>query len=604
MTALANLAAARALVDALTALGVRHAVLAPGSRSTPLVLAVDHAARAGRLVVHTILDERSAAFFALGLARTSGVPALLLATSGSAGAHFHPAVVEASESGVPLLVVTADRPPELQHVGAPQTTPQASFFGEHARWQVTLPVPDGAVADAVHATLAARAFERATAAKAGPVHLDAPYREPLWTAEAEAELDRRPRGRAPLVLHAGARRLDDAALDSLAHDLQEVERGVIVAGPITDRVAPTAVRALAERLGWPLLADAASNTRVAGSPVVITRGDAIVRADLPALAPELVLKVGRAPSSRAVHEWLTKHAAGRVLLLDGGGDVVDHGHLARALIAADVSDTCTRLTDRLWARASSPWLAAWRRAEQVAARHLDAPAPALWEGAVARVVARSLPAHALVLLGSGMPVRDFDGSSATYPAGVRVLSSRGANGIDGSASTAAGALEAAASAAAARGERAPVMVAVIGDLTALHDLSGLRLLRDRRLVLVVVDNGGGGIFDFLPIAAHARAFERHFLTPQPDDLVALVRALGIDAVEAATEPALEEALGAAIARASEAPRPTVIRVPIDRRANVDTHRARWAEIARALERSFSETEAEETHHEHHLVQGP
>lgn len=603
MSALANLAAARAVIEALTTLGVRHAVLSPGSRSTPLVLALEQAARSGRMVVHTILDERSAAFFALGLARTGGVPALLLATSGSAGAHFLPALVEASESGVPLLVLTADRPPELQHVGAPQTTPQADFYGAHVRWKATLPVPDAAVPDAVYASLAARAYERATAAKPGPVHLDAPYREPLWTAEAEAELERRPRPRAPLVLHAGARRLDDAAIDSLARDLAGVERGVVVAGPITDRVAPTAVRALAERLGWPLLADAASNTRSAGSPVVITRGDAIVRGASAELAPELVLKVGRAPSSRAVHEWLAQHAAGRVILIDGGGDVVDHGHLARALIAADVSDTCTRLTDRLWARASSPWLAAWRRADQAAARVLDASAPLLWEGAVARLVARALPAHALVLLGSGMPVRDFDGCTGAYPSGVRVLSSRGANGIDGTASTAAGALEAATSAAAARGDKAPVLVAVIGDLTALHDLSGLRLLRERRLILVVVDNGGGGIFDFLPIAQHPRAFERHFLTPQPDDLVALVRALGLAAVEASTEAELEAALATALAQAAEAPRPTVIRVPIDRRANVDIHRTRWAEISRVLERTFSET-PEETTHEHHLVQGP
>jgi 2-succinyl-5-enolpyruvyl-6-hydroxy-3-cyclohexene-1-carboxylate synthase len=599
MSALANLAAARALVDTLTALGVRHAVLAPGSRSTPLVLALERASRAGKVVVHTILDERSAAFFALGLARAQGVPSLLVATSGSAGAHFAPAVIEASESGVPLVLITADRPPELQHVGAPQTTPQDQLFGSHTRWQATLPVPEAAVSSGVYTTFAARAYERATAPKAGPVHLDAPYREPLWSAEAEAELDRRPPTRPPLALYAGARRLDEAALARLASELGQAERGLIVAGPITERDTPVALRALAEHLGWPLVADAASNARAEGSPAVITRADAIVRSALPALTPDLVIKVGRAPSSRALHEWLGHVAADKVLLLDGGGDVVDHGHLARALVAADVADTAARLQAALPRRAGGPWLRAWQLAEQHAARVLDAPAPQLWEGAVAHTVARHLPPHALVHLGSGMPVRDFDGCSGSYPAGVRVLSSRGVNGIDGAASTAAGLWEAAAASAAARGERPPVLVALIGDLTALHDVAGLRLLAGRRVVLVVVDNGGGGIFEFLPIAQHARAFERHFLTPQPDDLLAVARALGLDVAEATDA----SALGAALAVALESPRPTVLRVPVDRRANVDTHRARWAEVGRALEAALSPTDIEETRHEHHLVQG-
>jgi len=550
-----NAGSASALIDALIAGGVAHAVLSPGSRSTPIALTLDAAARASRLVLHPILDERSAAFFALGVARSSGRPVIVVATSGSAGAHFLPAVIEAFESGVPLIVITADRPPELQGVGAPQTTPQADLFGAHAKTRVDLPVPGPDVSVRVFRTAGLRAIASATAAKQGPVHIQAPFREPLWTAGEDAG-----ERLAPARLISGARTLDRAQLAKVASWLSP--RGVIIAGPM-ETPAPAAVT-LAERLGWPILADAASNLRAGGHPNVLTHGDAIVRAQSDRLAPDVVFKIGRAPSSKATQEWLAKVGRDRLVLVD---DLVDHGHLAKALIAAEPNALFAALSDATPAT-DRTWLAGWQAADRIAERVLEAPAAKLWEGQVARAIARAIGPNTLVHLGSGMPVRDFDACGGALASGVRVFSSRGANGIDGTTSTALGEL-------AGSGLRTK-MISVTGDLTALHDLSGLRMARGQDITMVVIDNGGGGIFDFLPIAAHSESYQRCFKTPQEADFGAIARAFGIEAREATTA----DAIAAAIAT------PGLVRIPIDPTHNVRAHRERWAESARQIQLYF------------------
>ncbi|MCC7383610.1 MAG: 2-succinyl-5-enolpyruvyl-6-hydroxy-3-cyclohexene-1-carboxylic-acid synthase [Deltaproteobacteria bacterium] len=573
-TAELNQRAARELIGNLVRGGARHAVISPGSRSTPLVLALHHLERAGRVQLHTVLDERSAAFFALGLARASAAPAILISTSGTAGAHYLPAMIEAAQSGVPLLAVTADRPGELQGVGAAQTVPQTRFFDPHVRASIELVAPAEGVPLATFSSAAARALVAACSAPRGPVHLNVPFREPLWIDGADPG---EPTPERVVTVHTATRRLDAEARATLAVELGGVERGAFVVGPQDEPALIRPLVTLARRLGWPILADAASQLRFGphDRSALVTRYDAILRAERAAqrLAPDLIVRLGRTPCSRPLLEWLDRFAADRVIAVEPAGGLCDPTHLARMIVAADAVPLLQDLAAELGAgeAPSRPWLAEWLEAERIAGEIHSRGTPSLWEGAIARRLSQVLPDGAAVHLGNGMPIRDFDAFAPPRAALLRTFVSRGANGIDGTVSTATGE-------AIARGGP---LVLVAGDLTTLHDLSGLRLAADldAPLVIIAVDNGGGGIFDFLPIAAHRTAYQRHFLTPQAADLEAIAAALGLTAVEADSEEALAIALERALSRGG----PSLIRVPVDRETNVAVHRQCWADTAAALD---------------------
>lgn len=580
----ANRDAAEALIGGLLAGGVKHAVLSPGSRSAPLVLAVARAAARGKLSVHTILDERTAAFFALGIARTSGLPVVLIATSGSAGAHFHPAVIEACEARVPLIVLTADRPPELRDSGAPQTTDQRRLFGVHARYSADLPVPEPGLAGRLYSAAAVRAVIEARGSAPGPAHLNVAFREPLWSPAVEA-VPLPPLPRHDVLI--GRPTLDARARAELLDLLVRQPRGLLVIGPTPgdprDGELGDAALALARALSWPVIADAAASPRRSReAEELVLRGDAILRSQKTArlLAPELVIRVGRAPSSRAIGEWLGREATGKSVILDAIGAAADPQHSGAMVVAADPASTLRAMAEELasiWHApepAAREYLAAWKRAElkveQEIARAHDA---LLWEGALPALISEALPDQALVHLGNGMPVRDFDNFEPRSARRRTVLASRGVNGIDGTLATAIGEL--------IGSESSGPLVAVIGDLTALHDLSGLRLLAEQKrpVIAVVIDNGGGGIFDFLPIAQHPEAYEAHFLTPQPVNVPAIALALGLRTRSAKTLEEVRQGLGEAIASAE----PSLLCITVDRRASVARHKQLWSEIERALD---------------------
>jgi 2-succinyl-5-enolpyruvyl-6-hydroxy-3-cyclohexene-1-carboxylate synthase len=629
-TAALNAAAARALVGALVDGGLRHAVISPGSRSTPLVLALDEEARQGRLALRVVLDERSAAFFALGLARSTGRAPLLLSTSGSAGAHWYPAAVEASEAELPLLLVTADRPPELSGCGAPQAVDQARFFGAFARASLELgaPAADGSLR--ALATAAARALALAQGARPGPVHLNAPFREPLWASGAEATFE----PRSGLELLQGTLRLADADLDRLARQLFGA-RGLIVAGPNARPRPVPEIALLGARLGWPVLADPASGLRYGDfdRSAVILRYDAFLRSAAlrGRLAPERVLRFGSTPCSKVLSSWLGELGRGgtATTLVAPSAQIRDPEHAATSLAIADPAALCQALlardalapdssprtggpleerpsadqfgssprtrgplaerpsADRFGSsprtrgpleerpsadRFGSSWLSAWTKADAAAEAALQpCLRPPLWEGSLARAVVEALPDGALLHVGNGMPVRDLDGFGPRSERRIHVVAQRGASGIDGHLSAVAG---------ESCGWREGPVVAVVGDLAFLHDIGGLRLVADAPgpLAIVVVDNGGGGIFEFLDIAAHERAFEPYFLTPQRADLEGLARGFGVSYRRAEDAPALGEALRAALAAGA---RPVVIHAPVDRRLNVERHREAWEAASRA-----------------------
>jgi len=560
---------ATTLVDEWARAGLTDAVVAPGSRSAPLALAL---ARDERFRMHVVIDERSAAFFALGIGRESGRAAIVCCTSGSAGAHFHPAVLEADLAGVPLLVCTANRPPELLDTGAGQTIEQHHLFGGAVRWFAAPGAPTAIPgANAVWRSVAARAVTETNGPPAGPVHLDLAFREPLAADAPTAIEPGRADGAPWTVTMAATRTAPPARVRALAERLRGVERGLFVAGWGAG-VEPNTMTALAARLGWPVLADAISGLRE-GEPAISTY-DALVRDAKFAAShrPDLVLRVGAPLTSKVTTAWLDPEIP--QIVVDPDDRWLDPHRAARERIAATAEPLLRALVDEMHdAPRESEWLASWRAAEVAARRAIDAELDATDEpndARVARDVYAAIPDGGALLVASSMPVRDVEWFAAPRT-GLQVHANRGANGIDGLVSTALGIASA----------RTGPTVALLGDLAWLHDSNGLLAARavagtGAALTFVVIDNGGGGIFHFLP-AGRLPEREQLFTTPPSADPVALGRAYGID-IEivdraAAVAPRLQAALAAGGVRA------LVVRT--DRHRAVAQHDAIWHSVARS-----------------------
>ncbi len=532
---------AATLVDEFAAAGVRHAVVSPGSRNTPLLLAL---ARDGRIGVDVVLDERSAGFRALGIGVATNTPAIVCCTSGTAAANLHPAVVEAFHARVPMLVCTADRPPELRDVGAPQTIDQAHLFGAAVRWFHDPGPPDGAV----HArAIGAHAFGAASGPPAGPVHLNLPFREPLVPAQG-ARIDA---GRGPRTTR-GRRALAPADVVRLAELVRAHPRGALVAGwgAATD---PAVAERFARAAGWPVLADPLSQLR--NGDHAISTYDALARTPGFA-APELVVRVGAPVTSKVTNAWLRDVPH---VVIDPDDAWLDPDHTASERVVADANAALDELGRALDAPRDQEWLARWRDAERVARRVIDAwHAPV--EGRIARDVAAAVPHGGSLVAASSLAVRALEWCMAPR-GGLHVYANRGANGIDGFNATVAG--------IACANPSAPT-VALAGDLCLLHDVNGLLDLPENATI-VVFDNNGGGMFSHL--AQHALPeFERLFATPHGLDLVAVARAHGVDAQLVdpdADWPALIDG------------RVQVAVVPVDRDESLAAHRALWDDVVNA-----------------------
>jgi 2-succinyl-5-enolpyruvyl-6-hydroxy-3-cyclohexene-1-carboxylate synthase len=575
-----NAAWARALVQELVRGGVREAVICPGSRSAPLALAC---AGDPALRVRVVLDERAAGFFALGAAKATGAPSLVVVTSGTAGAHLYPALLEAEAARVPILVCTADRPPELHGWGAPQTLDQRALYAGHVRFFEDLGAPEATDAAFLHLrATAARAVSLALRTPQGPVHLNAPFREPLapvpqpFAALSSRALEGDPAG--PLVaLAAPLSQPAPAALARAAAELSARPRGVIVCGPRSarDGLAPAAAE-LSARLGYPILADGASNLRAKGSGA-IAHADLLLRdrALAEALSPEAVVHLGGALTSKVLQQWIDASGAFQVQLCDDGA-LHDPAHAAAMVIEGDAAVACREIAGRARPSGRLGLATAFAEAEARAGAALEAafsgPAGAvLSEPLVAWTVAAALPDDALLFVASSMPIRDVDAFGGCLRA--QVLANRGVNGIDGAIASAAGA-------GAATG-RSTVLLA--GDLAVLHDLGGLVAARGLGvdLTVVVVNNDGGGIFSFLPIAGMTPQFEALFGTPHGLDF-AHVAALASARLHRPRDPA---ALAAALGAARGEGGLQLIEVRTDRARNVAEHRALQACVAAALEGS-------------------
>jgi 2-succinyl-5-enolpyruvyl-6-hydroxy-3-cyclohexene-1-carboxylate synthase len=544
---------AATLVDEWVRAGITDAVVCPGSRSTPVALAL--AANPG-IRVHVHPDERSAAFTALGLGRATGRPSPVVTTSGTAAAELHAAVIEADLDRVPLLAVTADRPPELRDVGAPQAIDQVHLFGRSVRWFAD-PGPPGVEAVASWRSIASRAVLESVGSPAGPVHLNLAFREPL-VGVAPVVVPGRPDGRPWHALSGAAPEVAEHQVTDVVDTLAgQGSRGVIVAGGgIAD---PDGVLELAAQVGWPVLADPRSGCRRA-TPASIAHADPIARADTALRRADVVLRLGSPPASKVLTRWLDD-LDGPQVLVDADATWLDPGRTTTVLVQAEPGALCRALVGRLDA-ADESWLHAWRAADDAVEQALESRldgSVAPTEPGTARAVVAGLPADSALVISSSMPVRDVEWWAGPLGA-CRVHVNRGANGIDGVVSTAVG---------VALAGRPTVLL--IGDVALLHDTNGLlgAAARDLCLCIVVVDNDGGGIFSFLPQAEELAQdrFEQLFGTPHGVDVEALAAVHGVEVLRAGTA----EDVTAAVGKALTAPGVRLLRVRTDRAANVALH---------------------------------
>ncbi len=528
------------LVDELAAAGLEAVCIAPGSRSTPLTYAF---AEHDEVTVYSHLDERSAAFFALGRARRTGEPTALVCTSGTAAANFHPAVIEADQGRVPLLVLTADRPAELRDSGANQTIDQVSLYGDAVRWHVELPAP-AAEQRRVRSlrTTACRALAKTTDDTPGPVHLNCPFPKPLEPLERPGEVPESfgetvaGRGRdGPFVeTTAGRTEPTGETVTELAGALRSAERPLLVAGPADplDRlnVDPATVSTLAERLGAPLFADPLSGLRFGphlreNGERRVVMGGYDVYADL-VPAPDLVVRIGASPTSKRLRQAL-RDADARQILVDSAGEWREATFTATDLVGAPPAAVLDGVLEQIPAgadgRTSEPaWLgtvSAAERAHWATAGDAQRDGPS-FEGSVVATALAAAPDRATVFVSNSMPIREADRFGQPRRAALTVLGNRGASGIDGITSTALG---------AGSGTDEP-LVLVTGDLAFYHDSNGLLALERCGVdaTIVLIDNDGGGIFHNLPIADFDPPFTEQFQTPHGLDFEPLADLYGFE----------------------------------------------------------------------------
>lgn len=591
---------ARALADRLGNLGVAHVCVGSGSRSAPLVEAF---AGNGRFTVHPHVDERSAAFFALGVAAQSGAPAIVVTTSGTAAANLYPAVVEASQSEIPLLALTADRPAALRGTDANQTIDQVDLYGRFPRASIDVALPEASAAGLARLGGAVEAAWRAaTGTPPGPVHLNVQLAKPLAPTRVPGDVPAGLAARLPAPVPGPQETLETPepgaaeAGDTLAALLLQARRPVFVCGPNHRPAIGAAVLALADRVCAPVVADPLSGARfgVGAGRCAIGSADLCLGDDevAEALRPDLVVRVGRAPTSASTGGYVERYGETPQVVLDAAHRW--RGHLAPAARrltgdpVATLAATASRLTasDASGARAPAAraevpaegdWARRWRRVDEAA---WDAIAPALadewFEGAIAAAVAEALPERTPWFIGNSMPIRDVDAFARQTDRPLHTLGFRGASGIDGNVSGALGA-------AAASGRPA---VALVGDLTLLHD-AGALLVRPpagARLHIVVIQNHGGGIFHMLPIRAHDPPFTPYVVMPQPVDLGAVAAAAGIPHRPVASVAELREELEAHRGIESGSPGLRLTEARIDRHDNWERRTAiveRAREAARA-----------------------
>lgn len=564
-----------AFIDELSK-SIKHVVISPGSRSTPIsLLFVKHP----DIEVHVNIDERSAAFYALGIAKATAEPVALVCTSGTAAANYYPAVVEANLSRIPLIVITSDRPHELRDVGAPQAIDQMRLYGNHVKWFSEMAIPE-MTDDSVQyvRNIARRSGLEASSNPKGPVHLNFPVREPLLP-DMEHDYFGIGRKHSANRLHAvdsGKRMASSSMVHEIVNILSDNKRGIIVCGEVMDEEFRSQVVELAQQLQYPILADPLSQLRQLDYGVhIIDCYDTFLRVEeaVQDMRPDVIIRFGAVPVSKALTQFMKKSKDAIHIIVDGGAGWRDPIGLATYMVYSDEASLCESLIQVGMTRGQSEWLEKWQQLNQVTKQGLISiqDMEEMNEGKVFTELSRLLPKNTNLFIGNSMPIRDCDTFFFCHDGNYRVLANRGANGIDGIVSTALG--------VSVDGQ---ATVLIIGDLSFFHDLNGLlaaKMLK-RNITIIVINNDGGGIFSFLPQAkaTEKEHFEHLFGTPHGLDFSHVVTMYGgiFDRVQTWSE--FEQALQKSFITEGL----KVIEVVTNREENVVQHRKLWNDVTREI----------------------
>ena len=561
-----------AFIDELSQ-SVKHVVISPGSRSTPIsMLCLKHP----DIEVHMNIDERSAAFYALGIAKVTSEPVALVCTSGTAAANYFPAITEANLSRVPLIVITADRPHELRDVGAPQAINQIHLYGSHVKWYCEMAIPEMTDSSVQYVrNIASRSALIANALPAGPVHLNFPIREPLLPDMKEDYFSiGRERVVEQLIADSGKRVASNTTITELVNILSDHSKGIIVCGQIDDEHFREQVVALAKKLQYPILADPLSQLRKSEySHYVIDCYDTFLRVEevIQTYNPEVIIRFGAVPVSKALTQFMKKSTKAKHIVVDGGAGWRDPIGLVTHMVYSDEALLCEQLLNKVRERSSKEWMKNWREINSITKQGLQkiAKTSEMNEGKVFTELNRLLPEKTQLFVGNSMPIRDCDTFFFNHDRQYKILANRGANGIDGVVSTALGVSV----------SDCPTAL-VIGDLSFFHDLNGLlaaKMLK-RNITIIVINNDGGGIFSFLPQATEKEYFEELFGTPHGLDFSHVIKMYDGNFERIESWVQFEQALQQSFIKKGL----QVIEINTNREENVAKHRELWNDVTREI----------------------
>ena len=573
---------ANLIVEELIRCSVDYFCISPGSRSTPLTAAVARNKKAKSIICH---DERNSAFHALGYARATGKPAAIITTSGTACANLYPAVIEASNDNIPMIILTADRPPELIETSANQTINQPNMFGQFARWQFDLPCPDEKIPPEMVLTTVDQSVFRSIYLNPGPVHLNCRYRKPLEPADDKPPADYTKNiknwtnSTNPFTGYEYPEvTANSECLDSLANEIHKTDRGMIIVGKLNSAGQRKAVMGVINMLNWPVYADITSGLRLTDCPTNIIRyfdRQLLSTAFNKKAAPSMVLHIGGRKTSKRVDEFLDQNRPHKYIVINNTPQRQDAIHAVTAYIKGDITETCEALIDKIHLLEETEYTKFYAdkamQADAIIARNIE-NTNGISEPFIARELSKIIPDNTSLILSSSMPIRDVDLYSVSRRCGITVAANRGVSGIDGIISTASGF-------AAGKNELTTLL---IGDMAFIHDINALAVLKklDIPVIAVVINNRGGGIFHFLPISQVEDVFEKYFAAPHDHNFKGVCETFGIDYYNPQDKVLFNKAYKTAVDNA----KPAVIEVNTDRNENLKLRRKIKKQIIEALEK--------------------
>lgn len=580
MTANINSLWGALLIEELIRNGVDYFVISPGSRSTPLTVAVARNPRARHVVC---LDERGAAFHAIGYARATQTPAVLICTSGTAAANYFPAVIEASMDALPLIILSADRPPELRQTGTNQTIQQANLYGDYVRWQFELPCPDRAISPQMVLTTVDQAVYQARKSPCGPVHLNCMFREPLVPTPVPVDeqylvsLHSWQQQTQPYSHYAQTMMLPgQGEIESLVEIIRHTQKGILVVGQLKSKTECQAVLSLAEKLNWMVFADIQSGIRLDRSlnNLIHYFDQVLLTAENHTIHADTILQLGSRITSKRFLQYLEQHPPTHHIAIIDDPFRHDPTHTISLRIHSSIAHLCELLLLHLEPSLHSDWILPLIKRSQVIDQCIDSflfSHGTISEPAIARLISRYCPEGSGIFLASSMPIREMDMYGATKSAAIAIAANRGTSGIEGTIASASG---------FAVGLNAPVTL-LIGDLSMLHDLNSLAILKviSQPVIVVVINNNGGGIFSFLPIANFPDVFETYFGTPHDLKFQQAAHLFGLDYYHPETIDEFIAAYQQAITQHQSA----VLEVTTDRHDNLVLHQALQQAIQTALQ---------------------